>query len=74
MTGFELLRNPKIKAAIEAKLTNICTDLEITPRTVLQGLAKLAFFDPRKFYNDDGSLKKVTHLRIFIVVAPNLFN
>ena len=36
--------------------------LEITSERVLAELAKMAFLDPRRFFNDDGSLKRVTEL------------
>lgn len=36
--------------------------LEITADRVLQELAKLAFFDPRNFFEDDGRLKRLQDL------------
>lgn len=36
--------------------------LEITADRVLQELAKLAFFDPRKLFNSDGSPKNIHEL------------
>jgi phage terminase small subunit len=36
--------------------------LEITAEKVLQEIAKLAFHDPRKFFDDDGRLKPVSEL------------
>lgn len=36
--------------------------MEIRADNVLQELAKLAFFDPRKFFNPDGSPKHITDL------------
>jgi phage terminase small subunit len=36
--------------------------LEITAGRVLQKIAKLAFLDPRRFFEDDGSLKRIQDL------------
>jgi phage terminase small subunit len=36
--------------------------LEITSDRVLQEIAKIAFMDPRKFFNSDGSAKQITEL------------
>ena len=36
--------------------------LDITAERVIAELAKLAFFDPRSFFNADGSAKQVTEL------------
>ena len=36
--------------------------LDITADRVLQEIAKLAFLDPRKFFEDDGSLKRIQDL------------
>ena len=58
----KLLTNPKIIAAIAEKTEKRLTKLEITADRVLNELAKLAFLDPRKLFNPDGSLKAVTEL------------
>lgn len=60
--GNRLLKNAEIKAEIAKFLTKTCDKLEISVEKVLEGLARLAFFDPRKFYNEDGTLKRVTEL------------
>jgi phage terminase small subunit len=36
--------------------------LDISVDRVLQELARIAFFDPRKLFNHDGSLKDITEL------------
>ena len=38
------------------------TRIEITADRVLQEIAKLAFHDPRKFFDDDGRLKPISEL------------
>lgn len=57
-----LLKQPAIQAAIAAIRARDAAKFEVTRERVLEEYAKLAFFDPRKFYNDDGSLKLPTEL------------
>jgi phage terminase small subunit len=58
----DLLKKPEIRAAIEAKSQRINDRLEVSVETVRKELARLAFLDPRKFYNEDGSLKEIKDL------------
>jgi phage terminase small subunit len=60
--GSRLLKNVKVVAEIAAKTKARTSRLEIRADNVLQELAKLAFFDPRKFFNPDGSPKHITEL------------
>lgn len=60
--GSENLSKPAIAAAIEKARKKTANKLEITRERVLLEYARLAFVDPRAFYNEDGSLKKVTDL------------
>jgi len=57
-----LLRNPKVRAAVQAGMDKRAKKLEISADRVLQEIAKMAFVDERKFFNDDGSIKNVTEL------------
>jgi phage terminase small subunit len=57
-----LLRNPKVGAEIERRITKRAGRLEINVDRVLKELARLAFLDPRKFFNDDGSPKQINDL------------
>jgi phage terminase small subunit len=57
-----LLRNVKVAAVIAEKQGKRLAKLEITADRVLQGIAQLAFFDIRKLYAPDGSLKSVPEL------------
>ena len=46
-----------------AKLTReTCKKLEISAQNVLRELARLAFLDPRNFYDANGALRNVTEL------------
>ncbi|AYO76445.1 terminase small subunit [Sphingobium yanoikuyae] len=57
-----LLKQPAIQAAIAEIRAKDAAKFEVTRERVLEEYAKLAFFDPRKFYNDDGTLKLPTEL------------
>ena len=57
-----LLRNPAVKTAIDAVRAASAAKFEITRERVMQEYAALAFVDPRKFFNLDGTLKHPTEL------------
>lgn len=57
-----LLRNPKIQAAITARTSKALSKIDFSVERTLQGIANLAFYDPREFYREDGSLKAVPEL------------
>jgi phage terminase small subunit len=40
----------------------VCDDLEITVERILAEVAKMGFVDPRKFFEDDGSVKMISAL------------
>jgi len=58
----KLLINAKVSAEIAKKHGKRLAKLEITADRVLQEIAKLAFFDPRKLFNADGRCKPITEL------------
>lgn len=58
----ENLCKPNIAAAIQSAREKTAAKLEVTRERVLAEYAKLAFVDPRAFYNTDGSLKNVPDL------------
>jgi phage terminase small subunit len=62
VTASRLLTKANVKADIDRYAAKHSEKLEISATRVLRELALLAFLDPRKFYNDDGSLKPVTEL------------
>jgi phage terminase small subunit len=62
VTASQLLRNPKVAAEIEKKFGKRLDKLEITADKVLKEIAKIAFFDPRKLFNSDGSPKQILEL------------
>lgn len=60
--GSFLLSNPKVSEEIDRKHGKRLGKLEITADRVLTEIARLAFYDPRKFFESDGSLKRVHDL------------
>jgi len=53
---------PHIRAAIQKGMERLAKKFEITQERVLKEYAKLAFLDPRKFYDEDGQLLPVHKL------------
>lgn len=53
--GEENLRKPEIADAIQQAMSARANKLEITAERVLKEIARLAFFDPRKFFHADGT-------------------
>lgn len=60
--GFDLLRKPEIAAYVSDKQQERGLRTQITADRVLQELGRLAFFDIRKLYNDDGTMKNPSEL------------
>lgn len=57
-----LLEKQRVKDAIQAQLAPTFKKLEVTKDRILEELARLAFFDIRKCFNADGTLKEITEL------------
>jgi phage terminase small subunit len=55
--GNRLLRNAYVRHSIETKNSRINAKLDITVERVKLELARLAFFDPLEFWNEDGTAK-----------------
>lgn len=60
--GERLLRNVEIAAAVAQAAHKTATKLELTRERVLQETARIAFFDARKLFRDDGSPKSLHEL------------
>ena len=60
--GWEILKKPEIQVAIKVAQDARSKRTEITVDRVLQELAKIAFFDPRKLFDSDGNVKQVHEL------------
>lgn len=64
--GYTLLRMPDIRAEIERIESELLDEVRkqagVSLKRTLTELAKLAFYDPRKLFNEDGSPKDVHDL------------
>lgn len=60
--GERLLTNADIQSEIQARMLARQQRTEITADRVLSELAKVAFFDPRRLFNADGSPKPIAEL------------
>lgn len=52
--GYQLLQKTTVQEAIQAAMEKRAERTEITADRVLREYAKIAFFDPRRLYRDDG--------------------
>ena len=57
--GSRLLTNVDVKAAIEAQREKVSTKAGLTAERTLQEVARLAYFDPAKMYDETGNLLPV---------------
>ena len=62
VNGSKLLRNTKVQEYIAEKQQEMQERNKITQDTIMQELAKIALFNIKDIYNEDGTLKKVTEL------------
>lgn len=60
--GQRLLKNVEVAKAIDAGHAKINARLDLTVERLKQELARICYLDPRKFFNEDGTLKQVTEL------------
>lgn len=57
-----MLVKPRIAAAIAARQAELAAKFRLTTEDVLNELRRMVHVDPRKFFNADGSLKKITDM------------
>lgn len=62
VAAYNLLQKPQIKEEIKRRTERALRQFDITTDNVLQELAYIAFFDPRKLYNADGTMRDITAL------------
>jgi len=60
--GQRLLKNAEVAQAILEGNAKVNENLDLTVTRLKLELARLCYLDPRKFFNEDGSLKQVTEL------------
>lgn len=58
----KLLRRPHIAAALEARAQKIADKAGITTERILEEYRRLAFLDPRVFFDNQGNLKSLSEL------------
>lgn len=61
-SGPRLLGNVRVRAEIEKRQTKVADKLELSRERVLKELARLAFLNPKKFYDENGNLKAIQDL------------
>lgn len=69
VSACQLLRSPKVASYVAMKQSKLQEKLEITKERVVAEYAKLAFLDPRKFYDDSGRLIPVPQLPADVAAA-----
>jgi len=62
VSACKLLVNPKIQAEVQKAIKARSERTHITQDRVLKEYAKLAFFDPRNFFDKDDNLKRIVDL------------
>lgn len=60
--GSRLLKNVEVQQAINSRRTEVLDKFKLTTERTYQEIARLAYSDPRKFFNADGSIKPVHEL------------
>jgi phage terminase small subunit len=60
--GSRLLKDAKVQQLLKDRRAALLSKLELTSESVLRSLAQSVFFDPRKLYRVDGTLKDVHEL------------
>lgn len=60
--GWQLLQKPTVIGAISQRRQALADSLEITRERVVKEMARLAFFNIKSFFDDNGNPKKVSEL------------
>lgn len=60
--GYQLLHKPALSAYVQAEMAKREKRISLSADKVLNELARIAFLDPRKFYDKEGNLKKIQDL------------
>ena len=62
VTGFNLLRNAKVAAEIQAAMNRRAEKLILTSDYTLRAITNIGHFDPRKLFDEKGNLKDIPDL------------
>lgn len=57
-----MMKNAQVLSRIEQRQCELREKFELTTEGVLKNLAQAVYFDPRKLYNEDGTLKAIHEL------------
>lgn len=60
--GCRLLKHPRVREAIDAFMAEAAEKLEVSAKNTLRELARIAFLDPRRFFNADNTIKGMLEL------------
>lgn len=60
--GSRLLKNVKVQQLLDSRRSESLEAAQLTTAAVLDSLRQALFFDPRKLYRDDGTIKTVPEL------------
>lgn len=69
VTASRMLRNAKVREKLAQLQARRLEKIDISGEKVLQGIAQLAFFDLRKLFHPDGTMKAITELDDETVMA-----
>jgi phage terminase small subunit len=61
-TGGRMLRSVRVRTLLDVRRADLAKKYELTTENVMRSMAQALHFDPRKLYNEDGSLKRVIDL------------
>lgn len=61
-SGSSLMKRPHVLRAIDEKLTAELSAVDAETHALLEQLASISFFDPRKMFNEDGTAKQINEL------------
>lgn len=58
----ELLRDPYVQARIKTRGKELSDYVELTAKEVIESMARAIRFDPRRMFNEDGTIKNIHEL------------
>lgn len=60
--GSRLLKDVEVQRLLKERRASLIQKMELTTERTLREIARMAYSDPRKFYNADGTLKQIHEL------------
>lgn len=62
VTGSRMLRQADVMATLKERRAVVIEKMELTTERTLREIARVAYFDPRKMFHEDGTPKGITEL------------